>query len=64
MDNKAYEKYNAEHKPTNPTYKEVAAIDPFDGEHTYTEMVIEGVIAVILIYAIWQIIKPKSQKED
>lgn len=64
MDNKAYEKHKAEQPVQNHTVKEVAAIDPFDGEHTNTEIGIVVVIGVLLVYALWQIVRPKKKKDD
>ena len=64
MDNKAYEKHKAQQPVQNHTVKEVATIDPFDGEHTNTEIGIVVVIAVLLVYALWQIVSPKKKKDE
>jgi hypothetical protein len=63
MDNKAYEKHRAENPTQNHTVKEPDAFDPFDGHHTNTEIGIVVVMGLLVIYALWQIVRPKSKKE-
>ena len=64
MDHKAYEKHQAAQPKTNHEVREPDAIDPFDGHHTNTEIAIMAAVAVIIVYALWQIVKPKNKKED
>lgn len=64
MDNKAYEKHQAAQPKTNHVAKEPDAIDPFDGHHTNTEIGIVVIIGLLIVYALWQIVRPKKQKEE
>ena len=64
MDHKAYEKHQAAQPKTNHEVREPDAIDPFDGVHTNTEIAIMVAVAVIIVYALWQIVRPKNKKED
>jgi len=64
MDNKAYEKYQAAQPKTNHVAREPDAIDPFDGHHTNTEIGMVVVIGIVIVYALWQIVRPKKQKEE
>ena len=63
MDNKAYEKYRAANPTQNHTVQEPDTIDPFDGHHTNTEIGIVVVIGLLVVYALWQIVRPKNKKE-
>jgi hypothetical protein len=53
MDNKAHEKYVAEHPVKNVLY---TTVDPYDGEITYAEYGIFFVIGLLLLMALWKII--------
>ena len=64
MDNRAYEKHRAAHPTQNHVAKEPDAIDPFDGHHTSTEIGIVVVIGLLVVYALWQIVRPKNKKEQ
>ena len=63
MDNKAYEKHRADHPTQNHIAQEPDTIDPFDGHHTNTEIAIIVVLGLLIIYALWQIVRPKNKKE-
>lgn len=54
MDNKAREKYVAEHPVNNISY---TTVDPYDGEITYVEYGIFFVVGLLLLMALWKIIR-------
>ena len=54
MDNKAREKYVAEHPVNNISY---TTVDPFDGEISYVEYGICSVIGLLLLMALWRSIR-------
>ena len=66
MDNKALEKYNAEHKTnTNHAPPEPKEFDPFDDHISTTEVAVMAVLGIVLVFAILQIIfKPKSKQQS
>jgi hypothetical protein len=64
MDNKAYEKYKAEHKTnTNHTPPEPAEFDPFDDHLSYTEIGLM-LVAVLAIIIVFNKIMDKFDKKD
>jgi hypothetical protein len=61
MDNKAYEKYRAEHPTTNHVAVEKAEFDPFDDHISTSEMILCGVIALVLVMALGQLFFRKKE---
>lgn len=64
MDNGAYQKYQAAQPKTNPVVRVPDPIDPFDDYLTNTEIAIAVVIGLMVVYALWQIVRPKNKKEQ
>lgn len=57
IDNHAYENYQKSQPATHQTAKEIAAVDPFDGEVTITEMGICVVTILLVLFALYRAFK-------
>jgi len=61
MDNRAYEKYRAEHpEPQHTTVVQPAEVDFFDGNYTNTEIGILSVAGLLVLWAIYKIVTGKK----